>query len=141
MIASSLVLALAGAVCLFAPVELLRSLGAPDSATVAQFAQLTGALYVAFAMTNWAAKGSMIGGIYSRPLSVGNLLHFTVGALVLLKHALAHGIHWPTSLVLVTYAVFAALFSYLVFSARPHEPTALAKSSHRRHCAAAQREH
>lgn len=118
MIASSLVLALAGAVCLFAPVELLESLGSPDGASLAVFAQLTGALYLAFALTNWAAKGSMIGGIYSRPLSVGNLLHFTVGTLALFKHALAHGIHWPASLVLVAYAVFAALFSYLVFGAK-----------------------
>jgi hypothetical protein len=127
MIASSAVLALAGTTCLFAPVELLRSLDARDSASLAAFAQLTGALYLAFAMTNWAAKGSMIGGIYSRPLSVGNFTHFTVGALTLLKHTLAHGVQWPALLVLLTYASFAALFAYLVFVKSSVAPTGMAK--------------
>jgi hypothetical protein len=127
MIASSLFLALAGMACLFSPVKVLRSLGTLDSESLAVFAQLTAALYLGFAMTNWAAKGSMIGGIYSRPLSVGNLVQFTVGALALLKHTLAHGIHLPTFVVLVAYTTFAVLFSYLVFVVRLSGPSTVAK--------------
>jgi hypothetical protein len=127
MIASSLFLALTGTVCLFAPVELLRSLGAPDSPSLAAFVQLAGALYFAFAMSNWAAKGSMIGGVYSRPLSVGNFVHFTVGALALLKHTLVHGVHWPALAVVVAYATFSVLFSYLVFVASAVGPPTVGK--------------
>jgi hypothetical protein len=30
------------------------------------------------------AKGATLGGIYGRPIVIGNLVHFTMGALVLL---------------------------------------------------------
>jgi hypothetical protein len=78
-----------------------------------------GALYLAFALTNWTAKGSMIGGIYSRPLSVGNFLHFTVGTLALLNYTLSQGWHLSTGIALAIYALFAALFTYLVFGRSP----------------------
>ena len=116
---SSLCLAVAGAVCLFAPEELLAAFNLPSEPKLSVFVQLTGALYLAFALTNWTAKGSMIGGIYSRPLSVGNFLHFTVGTLALLHYTLSQGWHLPAGIALAIYALFAALFTYLVFGRSP----------------------
>ena len=77
--------------------------------------QLLGALYIGFAMANWTAKDNAIGGIYSRPLSLANCVHFVAGALALLKYETAH--EFGTSLLpaLVVYALLAAGFSYLVF--------------------------
>ena len=48
-------------------------------------AQLAGVLYLGFAALNWMARGNIIGGIYSRPVTIGNVLHFVSGTAVILK--------------------------------------------------------
>lgn len=83
MAASSVALFIAGVACLFAPVEVLSAVGIPNPSEVT--GQLLGALYLAFAAANWTARGSMIGGIYARPLSAANFVHFVVGGTVLTK--------------------------------------------------------
>jgi len=77
--------------------------------------QLMGVLYLSFAFTNWTAKDSLIGGIYSRPISLGNFTHFIVGALVLTKYHLSGGVNTPLLVVLIVYAIFAIIFGWLVF--------------------------
>ncbi len=116
MAASSLTLALVGLATSFAPVELLATLKITPTDPLPVIIQLLGALYLGFAMTNWMAKDSLIGGIYARPLSIGNCLHFAVGALALFKHQLATGFHYPLTVALVIYAIFALAFIYLVFA-------------------------
>ncbi|HEY4247104.1 MAG TPA: hypothetical protein VGM64_09625 [Lacunisphaera sp.] len=113
--ASSVVLAVTGLVTSFAPVELLTALKTTSTNPLPVIIQLLGALYLGFALMNWMAKGSLIGGIYARPLSVGNCLHFTVGTLALFKHQLAIGFHGPMTIALVVYAIFALAFVYLIF--------------------------
>jgi hypothetical protein len=115
MVASSLFLGAAGIAASFAPAELLGALGAPRVDPMPVLVQLLGALYLGFAITNWTAKDSMIGGIFARPLSLGNFLHFAVGALALVKYAGARGAHGPMLLVLVGYGLLACAFGYLVF--------------------------
>ena len=115
MIASALVLGLAGLAATFAPAELLAAWGAPATEQTVIVVQLLGALYFAFALLNWTAKGVMIGGIYARPVSLGNFLHFTMGALALAKQELSHGLGLPAVVALAVYAVFAILFGALVF--------------------------
>lgn len=115
MVASSFFLGLAGVAASFAPAEILTALNAPTIQPLPLLIQLLGALYLAFAITNWTAKDSMIGGIYARPLSLGNCLHFVVAALSLLKDRLAHGFQGPLVIALVVYVIFALCFGYLVF--------------------------
>lgn len=115
MVTSSFFLGLAGVAASFAPTEILTALNAPTVQPLPLLIQLLGALYFAFAMTNWTAKDSMIGGIYARPLSLGNCLHFVVGALSLLKDRFAHGFQGPFVIALVVYVIFAFCFGYLVF--------------------------
>lgn len=115
MIASSIALAAAGVPALFAPEELLSYVGIPASAPLPVMVQLMGALYLGFAAVNWTAKENAIGAVYSRPLSVGNSLHFTTGALCLLGSMRAVGAHPPLVAALVVYGAFAAGFAYLVF--------------------------
>jgi hypothetical protein len=116
IVTSSLALGLAGIVASFAPSELLRALGSPAAAApVPVLVQLLGGAYVAFAITNWTAKDSLIGGIYSRPLSLGNSVHFLTGSLALAKQQLSQGVSPPLAVVLAVYSIFALCFLWLVF--------------------------
>ena len=115
MVASSVALGAAGIATSFAPAELLSALNAPTVEPLPLLLQLLGALYLASAITNWTAKDNIIGGIYSRPLSLGNFLHFVIGALALLKYELAHGLRAPMVITLIAYTMFAHCFGYLVF--------------------------
>jgi hypothetical protein len=115
MVVSSILLGLAGIVALFAPQELLAALHVPVTHPLPVVIQLMGAFYVAFALTNWTAKDSIIGGIYARPISLGNFAHFTVGELVLAKNQLTDGAPALLFVVLIVYAVFALIFGWLVF--------------------------
>jgi hypothetical protein len=115
MVTSSMVLGLAGLAASFAPSELLRALGSPAVEPLPVLIQLLGGTYVAFALTNWTAKDNMIGGIYSRPLSLGNCVHFVVGALALAKQQFSHDASGPLIAALIIYTIFAACFAWLVF--------------------------
>ncbi len=121
---TSAVLALAGVGALFAP-ELFAA-GAPPGSLAPVVAQLLGALYLAFAMVNWTARESVIGGVYARPVSLGNFGHFLIGALVLAKVVLAGGASTLVIVALLVYAVFAVIFGWLVLVATglPPKPKA-----------------
>lgn len=115
MLASSLFLGIAGLFASFAPQELLALLGAPAAGPTPVLVQLMGALYFSFALVNWTAKDNIIGGIYSRPVSLGNMTHFVMGALALAKF---QSPEWNNRIMiafLAIYAVFAVLFGWLVF--------------------------
>ena len=115
MAASALFMGALGLAATFMPQEIVASLGGSASRSIPLLVQIVGALYLGFAMLNWMAKASLIGGIYSRPVSVGNLLHFAVGAITLMK-AIAAG---ERALIVVIcaalYVVFAIWFGTVVF--------------------------
>ena len=117
MTISSLVTGLAGIFAMFAPDVLLAMLGVPMAGPLSVLVQLMGALYLSMAMMNWTAKDSAIGGIYARPVSMGNFAHFFIGSLLLVRHLLSSGFHVSMVLLLVVYAIFASLFYWLVFRA------------------------
>lgn len=115
MMASSLVLGMAGLAASFAPQELLAMQGIASEPPLPLLVQLLGAVYLAFALMNWTAKDNMIGGIYARPISLGNFLHFIMGALAIGKAmsdelANAFGIG-----LLSVYVIFALAFGWLLF--------------------------
>lgn len=106
MIASAALMAVIGLAASFKPQSVLGLHGTvPDNATVL-FVQMAGAVYLGFAMLNWAARGILIGGIYARPVALGNFLHFTMVAITLIQAAIAFGA--------VELAISAGVFS--VFS-------------------------
>lgn len=124
MVASSVFLAVLGIATTFGPDEVLRALDVPQGGPLVVLVQLLGAAWLAFAITNWTAKANAIGGIYSRPLSLGNFLHFLVGGLALLRYETKAALGGPLLVVLVGYACFAVAFAYLLFgrgAARPAE--------------------
>jgi hypothetical protein len=101
----------------FLPQELLGALGAPGaSGAMVVIAQVIGALYLGFAMLNWMARGNPIGGIYSRPIAMGNFLHFTVAAIALAKALLA-GASGPARIGLTAmYVILAVWFGAVLFT-------------------------
>ncbi|RYZ78994.1 MAG: hypothetical protein EOO68_39575 [Moraxellaceae bacterium] len=115
MAASAVFMAISGVIFSFLPHEILAFANAPVSEFTALIFQLTGALYLGFAMLNWSAKNNLIGGIYSRPLAFGNFLHFVAGGLALLKGAMTNGQTEIWALAVV-YLVFAALFGFVTFT-------------------------
>jgi hypothetical protein len=117
MTVSSLLLAAAGVCALFAPDAVLSVTGAPVTPELSLLVQLLGALYFGFALMNWTAKDSAIGGVFARPVSLANFGHFFTGALLLIKAQLSQDFNLPVFLVSVVYIVFAVLFYWLVFRA------------------------
>jgi hypothetical protein len=86
--------------------------------------QLLGALYFAFALLNWTAKGNLIGGIYSRPVAIGNFAHFMIGALALIELILLQPFNF-LSIFAILYLIFAILFGWVFFT----NPVAKAKAT------------
>lgn len=110
--ASAIVMAALGMAGSFAPVELANAAGLDAEPIVVQ---LLAALLFAFAMVNWMARGSLLGGIYNRPLAVGNLAHFVIGALALAKATGAGERRPALILAAAVYALFAIAFALLLF--------------------------
>ena len=119
MISSSIFLGLTGTILTFLPNETISSIGLTSNPISTLSFQLLGALYLGFAMTNWMAKGSLIGGIYNKPIAIGNFMHFGVGTLALVKIVPNFQLHSEVVISLtVVYAIFALLFAY-VFRTNP----------------------
>ena len=114
MITSAAFLAVLGFATSFMPQEVLGLHGTvPDTPTVL-LVQMTGALYLGFAMLNWNARGILIGGIYARPVALGNFLHFAMVSIMLIKAAIAHGVVM-LAISATVFSVFAAWFGVVLF--------------------------
>ncbi len=119
MISSCALLGISGVILTFIPDEIISTLSITPNPISTLSLQLLGALYLAFAILNWMAKGSLIGGIYNKPIAIGNFMHFGVGALALVKIISKIQIHSEIIISLaIVYAIFAILFAY-VFKTNP----------------------
>jgi len=117
MTASSVFMGLIGITLTFIPDEVLKILEQVPNGTLVLSLQLTGALYFGFAMTNWMAKTVLIGGIYARPLSIGNFSHFLIAGLALIKFSINADIaNSYTYALTVFYVIFAILFGYVLYT-------------------------
>jgi len=114
MIASAAFLAMLGLATSFLPGKVLGLHGTvPDTPTVL-LVQMTGALYLGFAILNWTARGVLIGGIYARPVALGNFLHFAMVAVMLIKAAIVHGVV-QLAISATVFSVFAIWFGLVLF--------------------------
>ena len=116
MMASSIFMGLLGLSATFLPNEILNYVGLSSSVLPTLLIQITGALYLGFALMNWMAKTVLIGGIYSKPLCIGNALHFIVAGLALIKAALNHFDLKIILIAAITYSIFAILFGWVLFN-------------------------
>jgi hypothetical protein len=108
----------------FAPDNVMHAFGIADSVVIRLMFQLLGAMYFAFAMLNWMAKGAIIGGIYNRPIAIANLSHFLIGGLALTKAVLAQNQLPMIMSVLAGFYMVAAVVFYMVMSRHPLPATA-----------------
>jgi len=116
MIASSIVTGLLGLTASFFPKEILTNVGLFPTEILTLFLQVTGALYIGFAILNWMAKTVLIGGIYARPLAMGNFAHFMIAAIALAKAALNNSVLPYLWIIAVIYSIFAVLFGIVLFT-------------------------
>lgn len=119
MTSSALFLAIIGIIFSFLPHEIAEYLNVEPTIITVLLLNLMSALYLGFGILNWMAKGTLIGGIYNRPIAIGNLMHFGVGAIALVKIAFRIEGHSEIIISLTAvYVIFALLFAY-VFTTNP----------------------
>jgi hypothetical protein len=121
---SALFLAILGIGGSFLPQEILAHFGEQTRGLAVLLIQVTGASYLGFAILNWMARAVLIGGIYARPVAVGNFLHFAVVALTLGK-AIAGGGPRGAEIIAACAAssVFAVWFGLVVFTSPAQKKT------------------
>lgn len=115
MSASSLFMGLAGIAFLFLPEEFLSYISISPSFVNILFLQIFGGLYLGFAVMNWMGRGNLIGGIYSKPVAMGNFAHFFIGGLTLFKAAFISPEMLPLWIITSIYGIFATLFALTAF--------------------------
>ncbi len=119
MRSSAVFMGLLGAAASFLPQEILVWSGTTPERWSAVIVQIAGALYLGFAALNWAAQANLIGGIYSRPVALGNFIHFTAAAMALLKAVAAGEREVVLLFGLAAYTLFAVLFGRVMFGRPP----------------------
>ena len=114
---SAILLAVLGLSLTFVPDEILVALDYSTSKSITLLFQLLGALYFSFAMVNWNIKDGRIGGIYNKPIALGNFTHFLIGGMALGK-ALFSNPELPILIWILGgfYILFAVLFWIITFT-------------------------
>lgn len=115
LVASALFLAGIGLLLVFASDVVVARMVDLPSPRLVLLGQLLGAACCGTALLNWMSKGAAMGGIYGRPLAMGNLTHFTIGGLALLKLTLRNDLAWPLIALSAAYLLFALLFGRAAF--------------------------
>lgn len=116
MTISSIILGATGLIFTFASDIVLGNLNIDTNATSILLGQVIGGLYFGYGMLNWMAKGSLIGGIYNRPIAIANFTHFLIVGLAIGKRLISNPglpkIIWAAGVV---YATLGFLFVILLF--------------------------
>jgi len=114
MSTSAVFLAMLGLLTSYMPDRVLGLHGTvPDTPTLL-LVQMAGALYLGFAILNWTARGILIGGIYARPVALGNFLHFAMVSVMLIKAAIVHGVV-QLAISATVFSLFAIWFGLVLF--------------------------
>ncbi len=113
MSTSAVFLAMLGLATSYMPDKVLGIHGTvPDMPTMLLI-QMAGALYLGFAILNWTARGVLIGGIYARPVALGNFLHFAMVSVMLIRAAIVHGV-MQLAISATVFSVFAIWFGVVL---------------------------
>ncbi|MBE9584990.1 hypothetical protein IM792_11070 [Mucilaginibacter sp. JRF] len=124
MTVTAIFLAVMGIALTFAADDIIKAFVAQPTEILSIATQLLGATYFGFAMLNWMAKGSNIGGIYNKPLVLANFAHFFIGGAMLVKTVFRGNSDLPAALSVVAgiYAGLAVIFAVIMFR-HPAKPT------------------
>lgn len=99
----------------FIPHGILTFIGLSTNQPLPLLIQVMGAMYFAFAMINWFAKNNLIGGIYGKPIAIGNFSHLMISSLALVKGINNDSISSVILAIAVVYLISAILFSFIAF--------------------------
>lgn len=100
----------------FLPQEILVLVGVQPVDTSVLLIQILGATYLGFSILNWMSRGTHIGGIYGRPVSMANFFHFAIGAVALVKTAIAQHFEIEVTILAAIYMSFGTWFGYVLFT-------------------------
>lgn len=117
MIISAIFLAVNGFGLSFFPNEISLLLTNDDNHIFILILQILGALYLGFSYVNWMSKNSLIGGIYNKPLLIGNTLHFLTASIAMIKLVFKfENNHQLIIAHTIIYCLFTLCFGYVFFS-------------------------
>ncbi|MFE8695555.1 multidrug DMT transporter permease [Cytobacillus sp. FJAT-53684] len=112
---SAVMMGLLGLAGTFIPEEILIILGIDPSPITLILLQIIGGLYLGFAMLNWFTRSARIGGIYNKPVVLGNLIHFIVVLFALIRQ-LAEQFHFIFVILTFVYLGFSVWFTLVMRS-------------------------
>ena len=120
VVTASAVLLFGGGLALnFLPQEVAAALGLGNAPMAVLLLQVLSAALLGMGFLNWLSRGNPMGGIYSRPLALQNLLLFGVGAIALDRAALRGAPLPAIQVAACVFTVFAVAFGWLMFF---HDP-------------------
>ncbi|MEQ9103302.1 MAG: hypothetical protein RIE53_01245 [Rhodothermales bacterium] len=106
-------LGLLGGALIFAPLETAGWFGWQMDQELPL--SLLGSAIFGLALLNWMGRNAVYGGIYGRPILLGNLAHAFAGFMALIGVATLDG-PWPILAVTVFYGLYAAGYARIMFS-------------------------
>jgi len=112
---SAMMMGLLGLIGTFIPEEISEILGIDSSPISLILLQIIGGLYLGFAMLNWFTRSARIGGIYNKPVVLGNLIHFVVVFFALVRQ-LAEQFDVLFVILTLVYLGFAIWFALVMRS-------------------------
>lgn len=114
---SSVTLGAFGVILSFAPDFIWESQNIKATPIILVITQILGALYFSFAVLNWLAKESMLGGIYNRPVILANFTHYLIGCIFLLKNQILNtNENYMICLLVLLYCSFSVSFGIMLIS-------------------------
>lgn len=114
MTSAAMFLGIIGIGLTFLPQEIGEFLSTCTNPISILILQILGAAYLGFAMINWMTRNNLIGGIYSKPLMIGNLVHFLVSSLAIIK--IISGIENHYEIILSLAIVYSAFTIWFVLA-------------------------
>ncbi|GAB5524522.1 MAG: hypothetical protein Roseis2KO_23940 [Roseivirga sp.] len=118
MLSSASFSGILGVAFTFFPQEVLAQFGEASSPMTTLALQILGAFYVGLALMNYTGKKAILGGIYNRPLQMGNTVYCSIAAITLMKYMAGQSFIIAPAIMVVslTYILLAASFLKLLFS-------------------------
>lgn len=110
----------------FFPQEVLAQLGESIGPLTTLAMQILGAFYMGMALMNYTGKRAVLGGIYNRPLQMGNTVYCSIAAITLIKYLASQSFIIAPAIMLVslTYVLLAVSFLKLLFTSPVKESNA-----------------
>jgi hypothetical protein len=118
MSVSAALMGTGGLVATFLPQEALAYHRLASDGASVLLVQTVGALLLGFAIQNWSARGNLMGGIYSRPLTLGNFMYLLMMTITLARMAI-EGAQPQLFIWLGMHALLAAWFGAVLFGPTP----------------------